>query len=461
MPGFQPLLNLRAKLVGWALKTWEPIADTSVGRFATDTYLAGRAVIRDFQGENISLRAESLTFISVFSLVPLVTLGLVLLRTLHYDEFERRMRTAIHMALAPGIQEQSSAFLDRFLSPGSSIAIGSVGFVALLFSASSLLRNIDGSVNEVWGIRRKRPFLIRALIYLGLLVLGPFFLAASFSGTGAVRALIVNAGYSIAPQIVLVTMAVLAMMGLTLLYYWTPYAKVAVRSALAGGLSAGLAWVLAKELYEEFAAQIFSYDKLWGSLSAIPLFLLWIYVSWLLVLCGARLSYAVEHASFRDSLWAFGNHPRALELVAARIAAEATLASVEGQPPPLPRQLALRLRVPESFVHDAIERLAEAGMLEVVRKKGIRPAQDPKDMTLAGIAGAVHGVSITGGPETWTGPQAPGFEPFEALFREADCATADILRKTTWADLIALLRPAPAAPEAPAPPATGTGGRNP
>jgi membrane protein len=458
MPLFQPLRNLRTKLVGWAQKTWEPVANTPVGRFATDTYLAARAVVRDFQGENISLRAESLTYISVFALVPLVTLGLVLVQTLHQEEFERRMRTAIHMALAPGIQEQSAAFLDRFLSPGNSIAFGSVGFVALLFSASSLLRNIDGSVNEVWGIRRQRPILIRALIYLGLLVLGPFFLAASFSGTGAVRALIVDAGFSIAPQIVKITMAVLAMTGLTLLYFWTPYAKVAVRSALAGGLSAGLGWVLAKELYEEFAAQIFSYDKLWGSLSAIPLFLLWIYVSWLLVLCGARLSYAVEHASFRDSLWAFGNHPRALELVAARVATEATLASVEGQPPPLPRQLALRLRVPESFVHDAIDRLEEAGLLEVVRKGGVRPAKPPEEMSLAEIAGAVHGVSIPGGPETWTGPRAPGFEQFEALFREADCATADVLRKTTWADLIAPLRQRAEAPAAPAPPATGTSG---
>ncbi|MDY7228621.1 YhjD/YihY/BrkB family envelope integrity protein [Hyalangium rubrum] len=458
MPVLLPLRNLHTKLVGWAQKSWEPVAKTSVGRFATDVYLAGRAVVRDFQGENISLRAESLTYISVFSLVPLVTVGLVLLRTLHQEGFERRMRTAIHMALAPGIREESSAFLEGFLNPANSMALGSVGFLALLFSASSLLRNIDGTVNEVWGIRRQRPILIRAAIYLGLLVLGPIFLAASFSGTGAVRALIVNAGYSIAPQIVMVTMGTLAVTGLTLLYYWTPYAKVAVRSALAGGLMAGLGWVLAKELYEGFAEQIFRYDKLWGSLSAIPLFLAWIYMSWLLVLCGARLSYAVEHAAFRDSLWAFGNHPRALELVAARVALEATLAWVDGQPAPLPRQLATRLRVPESFVHDAIERMVSAKLLERVRKGGIRPARDPAEMTLADLVLALHGVMITGGPETWSGPRAPGFEQVETFFQAADCATADVLRRTRWSDLVAPLRPAPAAQESPSPASTAAGG---
>ncbi len=443
-----PLLrNLQAKLAG-----------SSMGRFATDVVLAGRALIRDFQGENISLRAASLTYISVFSLVPLVTVGLVLLKTLHQDEFQRRMRTAIQVALAPGIRDESSAFLDRFLSPANSVAIGSIGFLALLFSASSLLRNIDGSVNEVWGIRRQRPLYVRALIYLGLMVVGPVFLAASFAGTGAVRALVVNAGFSIAPQILLVTTTLLAVTCLTMLYYWAPYARVEVRSALAGGISAGLAWVLAKQLYQEFAEQIFRYDKLWGSLSAMPLFLAWIYLSWLLVLYGARLSYAVEHAAFRASLWAFGNHPRALELVASRVAIEATLAWVDGSAPPLPRDLATRLRVPESFVHDAIERMENAHLLERVRKGGLRPTRDPAELTLADVALAIHQVMITGGPETWTGPRAPGFEQVESLFQAADCATVDVLRRTRWIDLIAPLRPGLTAPEPPARPAAATEG---
>ncbi|WP_224244292.1 YhjD/YihY/BrkB family envelope integrity protein [Hyalangium gracile] len=462
MTGLEPLWNLRTKLVGWAQKTWAPVADTSLGRFAADVYLAARALVRDFQGENISLRAAALTYISVFSLIPLITVVLALLRSLHYDEFQRRMRSAIYVALAPGIREESSEFLDRFLTPANSIAIGSVGFVALLFSAASLLRNIDGAVNEVWGIRRQRPMLIRALIYLGLLLLGPVFLAASFSGTGAVRALIVNAGYSVAPQIVLVTTTVLAVTSMTFLYYWTPYAKVQVRSALAGGIVAGLGWVIAKELYQQFAEQIFRYDKLWGSLSVVPLFLAWIHVSWLLVLSGARLSYAVEHAAFRDSLWAFGNHPRALELVATRVAMEATLAWVDGQPPPMPRAMALHLRVPESFVHDAIERMVKAQLLELSRKGGAQPARDPSDLSLAEISSAIHGVTILGGPETWTGPRgAPGFEQVEVLFHKADCATADVLRRTKWTDLIAHLRPGlatAAAPAAPAPPAAAAGG---
>src|SRR5687768_8784600 len=108
MTGFASLRNLHTKLVEWAQKTWAPVSRTPVGRFATDTFLAARAVSRDFQGENISLRAAALTYISVFSLVPLLTVGLVLLRALHQEGFQRRMRSAIQLALAPGIREESA-----------------------------------------------------------------------------------------------------------------------------------------------------------------------------------------------------------------------------------------------------------------------------------------------------------------------------------------------------------------
>ncbi len=228
------LQKLYTRLLGWAEKSWEPVAKTSMGRFATDIYLAGRAVVRDFQGENISLRAAALTYISVFSLVPLVTVGLVLLKTLHQEEFQRRMRTAIQVALAPGIQDESSAFLERFLSPANSIAIGSVGFLALLFSAG--LAAAPHRRLGQRGVGHPPPAAHpRARGRLP---------GAAAAGAGLPGRLLLGLGRGAhahrergllhrAPDRP-VTTAALAVVGLTLLYYWTPYAQVAVRSALAG-----------------------------------------------------------------------------------------------------------------------------------------------------------------------------------------------------------------------------------
>ncbi|MFP2929037.1 YhjD/YihY/BrkB family envelope integrity protein [Pyxidicoccus sp. 3LG] len=430
----------RVRARAWALRAWEPFRATPVGLFATDTFMAARTVAQGFRGENLRLRAAALTYISMFSLVPLLTVALVLLTAVHQDGFKTELRRVVGELLDPGVVGKTSEFLDRFLQPSNRIAIGSVGFLAVMLSAGSLLRQLDGAVNELWGIRRQRPWGVRLLIYGGLLLLGPFFLAVSFSGTGKVRDFL----QSHAPHanaFILLGTTLIAVASLTLLYYWTPYSHVRVRSALAGGLVAGLGWMVAKQVYAEFAVRSFRHNPVYASLSALPLFLAWVYVSWLLLLFGARLSYAVEHAAFRDSLFAFGTHPRANELVASRIAQEATLAWVDGTQPPTPRELATRLRVPESLVHEVVDRMVEAELLERLRRGGVRPARDPATLTLADTTLAVHGVMISGGAETWDGPRAPGFEQMEPLFQAADCAGIDLLRRTRWLDLVVPLRP--------------------
>jgi membrane protein len=413
-------------------------------------------VAEGFRGENLRLRAAALTYISMFSLVPLLTVALVLLSQFHQQGLEDRLLFAVEQVLDPGVKEKTSVFLNRFLQPTSRIAIGSVGFLAVLLSAGSLLRQLDGAVNELWGIRRQRPWLVRLLIYAGLLLLGPFFLAVSFSGTGAVRKFLLG-HVPFAYVFIFLGTAFIAVASLTLLYFWTPYSHVRVRSALAGGLVAGIGWMVAKQLYAEFAVRSFRHNPLYASLGALPLFLAWVYVSWLLLLFGARLSYAVEHAAFRDSLFAFGTHPRANELVAARIAQETTLAWVDGVQPPTPRELATRLRVPESLVHEVVDRMVEAELLERQRKGGLRPARDPATLTLADTTLAVHGVMISGGG-SWDGPRAPGFEQVEPLFQAADCAGIEMLRRTRWLDLLVSVRPGLAEAAAPMPPRIAAGG---
>src|SRR6218665_1158647 len=116
-----------------------------------------------------------------------------------------------------------------------------------------------------------------------------------------------------------------------------------MRSALAGGLVAGVAWSVARHVYTGIAAYGFRNNPLYASLGALPMFLAWLYVDWLIFLTGARLSYAVEHTTFRDSLWIFGTHPRARELVAARLAQETSLVWFDGGTPPLPPELGLPL----------------------------------------------------------------------------------------------------------------------
>jgi membrane protein len=405
-----------------------------------DTALGARAVLRGFRGEQLGSRAAALTYISIFSLIPLLTVALALLRALHQNGFQRRLRGLIFEVLAPGVREESAAFLDRFLARGSTTAIGSIGFLALLISAASLLRHVEAALNELWGVRHKRPFALRLVVYALMLLFGPLLAAASLAGSGVLRDLVLGSQVRFAPQLLALGPAVLSVSGLTLLYLWAPHAHVRFRSALAGGLVAGAAWGAAKAAYVAFAAHSFRYNPLYASLGALPLFLAWVHLSWLVILFGARLAYAVEHASFRASLAVFGDHPRARELVAARVAQEVTRAWLDGSPAPLPRELATQLRVPEALLFDVVEQLHEAGLLQSARRGGLRPGSPPEQLTLADLWLAVHGSGARAAPSPRTAGCSADFEPLERLLLEADEAGARILQRTCWLDLV---QPAP------------------
>src|SRR5207248_8399970 len=130
----------------------------------------------------------------------------------------------------------------------------------------------------------------------------------------------VGAGFPYSSGLLTLGSTISSILVFTGIYKLAPHAPVRGRSALSGGIVGGLAWEIARHGYASFAALAFNYNPLYGSLSAAPLFLMWIYVSWWLMLFGARLSYAVEHAAFRGEFMDLITHPRARELVAARVA---------------------------------------------------------------------------------------------------------------------------------------------
>src|SRR5687768_14634029 len=125
----------RERLKDTLTTTSRTLRTTSGGRFAADTMSALGAVVHGFKGENISLRASALTYVTIFSLVPILTVALVLLQNLHQLEFQHRLRDLVNEILAPGIREGTGQILDRFIDRASSVAAGWIGFGVLAFSA--------------------------------------------------------------------------------------------------------------------------------------------------------------------------------------------------------------------------------------------------------------------------------------------------------------------------------------
>src|SRR4051812_37877916 len=347
----------RDRLKSTLVHTGQTLRTIPGGRFAADTMSAMRALVHGFRGENISLRASALTYATIFSLVPMLTVALAILQSLHQEEFQARVRGFVQELLAPGIREDTGALLERFISRASGMAAGWIGFSVLAITAGALLRNLDGSLNEIWNVRRDRKLWVRILIYVVILLLGPLMVAASLAGSSELRAAVLQTQLPYTQTLVALFPWLASVFAFTLLYKLAPAAAVRIRSAFAGGLVAGLGWQLAQRAFTAFGAQIFRINPIYGSLGAAPLFLSWIYVSWIMVLFGARLAYAVEHASYLRVYGHLGDTPRTRELIAAQIAHQVTLAHYRGQPAPTARDLSRKLDVPLELAGHLVERM--------------------------------------------------------------------------------------------------------
>lgn len=412
-------------------------------------------VARGFRGENVQLRAANLTYISIFSLFPIITVALMLLESFNSHAVVTELNRWVESMLVPGIRDDAYDYLDKFLSSAGRAQAGTFGFAALLVSAGFLLEGIDSSLNDIWHVRRPRPMVVRVLLYLLVLLAGPVVIAIALLGlTGLERALLGDA----VPFVAYAVAAFLLSLGVsTTLYLVVPNARVKPSCAFAGALVATVGWEAGKYVFAAFAAVILGTNPLYGSLGSVPLFLAWMFLSWLLLLFGARFAYALQFASIGGVNTALIGHPRAGEWVAGQVAQRVTLSYLEDSPAPDIRALSHQIAAPEHMVADAVGHLVDACLVVEDRRGGVRPAKPPEQLTLADLSAAVGGLTPALRHELFVRGELREVAPLERAFSEADGACVASLSRVKWTDLVKPLR---APPEALRPAAAGTG-RNP
>ncbi len=393
------------------------------------------AVVIGYRGEKLALRAGNLTFITLTSLVPLAAVILALVHAIGSGEVELRVTTFFRDILNPGGRERAEEFLAAFRAAANSPTGSSLSFLVLLISSGVMLRHLDASLNDVWAIRRSRPILSTLGMYLGVLLIGPIAMAVSLLGSERMKRLLVWANFP-APGIAFAVGSVLAaVIVFALLYKIAPHAHVPWRSAILGGAVAGIAWEITRRAYGSIASLFFSANVVYGALGNAPLFLTWVYVSWYIVLSGARLAYAVEHADFHDEFRDLLAHPRSEELIATRIAQLIARARMAQVPGPSPLGLALQLKMPTQRVEESVASLAKAGLVKT-ENNALIPAKDLVQLTVADISEAVGGAARTLHRERLS--RTGQFDQAARLFASADEVSVEKLKKITWADLALL-----------------------
>jgi membrane protein len=374
-------------------------------------------------GELVQLRAMALTYISLFALVPgLVVAFSVVQAFTGMERISTRLHEFLIENLAVGARATIEPYLDRFIQNAHLTSAGLVGGVFLVWSSVSLFQNVDRAFNDIWGVRRRRSLAQQATIYWAVITVGPLLLAGSVMlGQGTRSALAGSHLGFLGPA----AGALLTCLLFATAYLIVPNTKVRLRSAAAGGLVAGLAWEIAKWAYATFVARSVRYSAIYGSVAAVPIFLLWLYVSWAIVLFGARLAFVFQNAS------SFLRAPHADTRTGKEIAAGRAMLAVArafdaGTPAPDAGEIAIQLGVTADEVNEVVVALRSAGLVVALGDGGLVPSRPLEKITLLDVRRALSGKEP---------PLPPGAAMVAAIVRGVEDEAAERLSDVSFRTL--------------------------
>lgn len=237
--------------------------------------------------------AGSLTYSTLLSLVPLLTVVLSVAAAFPlFSEWTGRVdRLIFESVLPPSLGAAVSGYLAEFAAKAAQLR--AVGLVFLVIAAGMLMQTILSAFNHIFRVRQQRPLLRRLVIFAVILTLGPLLIGASLTMTSYLVSISLGLvkGVPFAGEVLLRLVPVLlGAAALTLLYVVVPNRRVRLREAAVGGFLAGTAFELMKRGFALYVANFPTYTMVYGAFAVVPLFLLWLYLSWAVVMLGASLT---------------------------------------------------------------------------------------------------------------------------------------------------------------------------
>jgi membrane protein len=349
-----------------------------------------------FSSDMCSLRASALTFFTLLSIVPVLAMSFGIAKGFGLDKL---LREKIMEAMQ-GQQEVLTriiTFAETMLDNTKGGLVAGVGVALLLWSVIQVLGNIESSFNDIWGIKKQRSLGRKFTDYLSLMLIAPVLYIVATSATVFVASQITIITQKIAflggvvPLIMLgVKIVTFLLFGglLTYLYIAMPNGKIHFKSALLGGIVAGVMYQVVQWVYIRFQIGVSSAGAIYGSFAALPLFLIWLQMSWRIVLYGAELAFSHQNEqTFEFEQDCLSANYETRKLLSLRIAQVSVARFTAGLPPLSAEDIAAELEMPVRLARDLIFRLTEAHILTSAqgtseRDRLYQPARDIGDMTI-------------------------------------------------------------------------------
>jgi membrane protein len=311
-----------------------------------------------FRDDRLGLTASSLTFTTLISLVPLLTVMLAVFTAFPmFSTFQAGLEKYFLQSLVPpAIAKPVLGALTMFATKAS--RLGAAGLIALGFTAMALMLTIDRTLNAIWRVKKPRPIAQRVLIYWAAVTLGPLILGASLTLTSyaisASSGMVQQMNGGVSFSLSLVEFAALAA-AMSALYHYVPHAPVAWRHAAAGGLFVAAGVEIARRSLGWYLTHMTTYSSVYGAFATVPIFLLWIYLGWVIVLLGAVI--AAYAPSLKLNMVQHGRRPGQAFALALEIVRRLQRSREAGEHGLTGIDLASSLRIDPLQIESALEAL--------------------------------------------------------------------------------------------------------
>ncbi|HEX5381330.1 MAG TPA: YihY family inner membrane protein [Acinetobacter sp.] len=254
-------------------------------------------VLRRFEADRCREQAGSLTYTTLFAVVPMLTVFLVIISSIKALEPARQqLQQLIYSNFLPKTTIAFDKVLTAFTDKSNNLTV--IGILFLFVTTVMMLTSIENVFNRIWRVREKRGGMIGFMRYWTIISLGPIILGSAFvlSSTVASMNLLSShlAGYEVDGAFLLRLISfTLSILGFFILYWTIPNRSVPMKAALFAGIFSASIFELLKNLFGYIMSNFTSYEIIYGAFAALPIFLLWIFLSWNIVLLGVEISYAL------------------------------------------------------------------------------------------------------------------------------------------------------------------------
>ncbi len=363
-------------------------------------------VVEHMDHDKVAIRASGLAYTSLLAIVPLMAVVISVFSAIRaFDNIEQRVRQFLVEQFVASRHAEVDQWIEHFTDGAS--RLGLLGFLLLIVTSILLLSAIESNFNQIWRVERHRTWLSRLTSYTSVLVLGSIFVGTSLTLSARLQTVLATHG-PLDPGILAWLNAwavpfLLSSLAFLVAYLVVPNASVSFRSALIGAVVGGVLFELGKFVFARTTGASVNLSVLYGSMAALPIFLIWLYYTWIIVLIGLEVAYTHQYkgAQSRPSL-----DEKGLEGMYTALEVYLAVAShfMRGEDRPSTDTLSRELSIPSDRTALALRRLADGGLVHRVGENRTQktiwvPTSPPSQATLSDIVRVLGNSPSTTGPD--------------------------------------------------------------